>query len=51
MAIREILIYPDKVLETVVKPVFDTTSDEIKILVKCMADIMDDAPSVGRAAP
>jgi len=51
MAIREILIYPDKVLETVAKPVLDPSSDEIKALVQDMADSMYDAPGVGLAAP
>jgi len=51
MSIREILIYPDKVLETVAKVVEDPTSDEIKALVQDMAETMYDAPGVGLAAP
>ena len=51
MAVREILIYPDEVLETVAKTVADPTSDEIKSLVQDMADTMYDAPGVGLAAP
>lgn len=51
MTIREILIYPDEVLERPAKPVVDPTSDEIKTLVQDMADSMYDAPGVGLAAP
>jgi len=51
MAVRKILIYPDEVLLQVAEPVQNPCSDEIKTLVKDMAETMYDAPGVGLAAP
>jgi len=49
MAVRDILIIPDKRLRTVSKPV-KTIDREIKSLVSDMFDTMYDAPGIGLAA-
>jgi peptide deformylase len=50
MAIRPILIIPDKRLRTVADEIGDI-DDEIKTLAKDMLDTMYDAPGIGLAAP
>ncbi|SFE94015.1 peptide deformylase [Nitrosomonas sp. Nm166] len=49
MAILKILQYPDERLHTVAAPVAQVT-DEIRLLVKDMADTMYAAPGIGLAA-
>jgi len=49
MALRDIIILPDKRLRSVSKPVVEI-SDEIRTLVADMFDTMYDAPGVGLAA-
>jgi peptide deformylase len=49
MALRDILILPDKRLRTVSKPV-DKINSEIKTLVADMFETMYDAPGIGLAA-
>ncbi|MCB5188287.1 peptide deformylase [Methylobacillus caricis] len=49
MAILDILIYPDPRLYKVAKPV-DDVNDDIRRLVRDMADTMYDAPGIGLAA-
>ncbi|MDQ6982386.1 MAG: peptide deformylase [Mariprofundus sp.] len=51
MAIREILIHPDDRLREVAKPVVFPLSDDVKQIIKDMAETMYDAPGVGLAAP
>ncbi|EAU55042.1 peptide deformylase [Mariprofundus ferrooxydans] len=51
MAVREILIHPDDRLVQVSRPVEFPLSDEVKELIRDMADTMYDAPGVGLAAP
>ncbi|MDQ6993449.1 MAG: peptide deformylase [Mariprofundus sp.] len=51
MAVREILIHPDEVLQQVAKPVLFPLSAEVEQLITDMADTMYDAPGVGLAAP
>jgi len=51
MAIREILTYPDKMLRQHARPVADPADDEVRQLVRDLADTMYDAPGVGLAAP
>jgi peptide deformylase len=51
MAIREILIHPDERLRVVAAPVSFPLSDEVKQVIRDMADSMYDAPGVGLAAP
>lgn len=51
MAVREILIHPDDRLVQVSRPVEFPLSDEVKQLIRDMADTMYDAPGVGLAAP
>ncbi len=51
MAVREILIHPDERLREVARPVEHPASDEIRALIRDMADTMYDAPGVGLAAP
>nr|WP_231288404.1 peptide deformylase [Mariprofundus ferrooxydans] len=48
---REILIHPDDRLVQVSRPVEFPLSDEVKELIRDMADTMYDAPGVGLAAP
>lgn len=50
MAIREILIHPDARLREVAEPVEFPLSDEVKQVIRDMADTMYDAPGVGLAA-
>lgn len=50
MAILPILIAPDPVLEAVSKPV-EVVDDEIRILLRDMAETMYSAPGIGLAAP
>lgn len=50
MAVRPILVYPDRRLRVVAEPVEEVT-DEIKALVDDMAETMYAAPGVGLAAP
>ena len=50
MAIREILIYPDERLREVAEPVSFPLTDEVKQIIRDMADTMYDAPGVGLAA-
>ena len=50
MAVREILIHPDKRLREMAEPVEFPLSDEVKQLIQDMADTMYDAPGVGLAA-
>jgi peptide deformylase len=50
MAIRPILIIPDKRLRTVADEIGEI-DDEIKTLAKDMLDTMYDAPGIGLAAP
>jgi peptide deformylase len=49
MAIREILVIPDKRLREVSKPVTEIT-DDVRTLVKDMYETMYDAPGIGLAA-
>ena len=49
MAIRDILILPDKRLRDVSKPV-ETVTDEVRELVNDMYETMYDAPGIGLAA-
>ena len=49
MAIRDILILPDKRLREVSKPV-DAITDEVRALVDDMYETMYDAPGIGLAA-
>jgi peptide deformylase len=49
MALRDILILPDKRLRSVSKPVFEI-SDEIRALVADMFETMYQAPGIGLAA-
>lgn len=49
MAIRTILHYPDPRLRTVAKPV-EKVDEQIKSLVRDMAETMYDAPGIGLAA-
>ena len=49
MAIRDILILPDKRLREVSKPV-ETITDDIRVLVADMYQTMYDAPGIGLAA-
>lgn len=49
MAIREILVIPDKRLREVSKPVTEIT-DEVRALVEDMYETMYDAPGIGLAA-
>ena len=49
MAIRDILIIPDKRLRDVSQPV-DTITDEVRTLVRDMYETMYDAPGIGLAA-
>jgi len=51
MAVREILIHPDDRLRVKAKPVEFPLSDEVRQLIRDMADTMYDAPGVGLAAP
>ncbi len=51
MAIREILTYPDRMLRQHAMPVADPASDEVRELVRDLADSMYAAPGVGLAAP
>ena len=51
MAVREILIHPDDRLREICKPVSFPLSDDVKQIIKDMADTMYDAPGVGLAAP
>lgn len=51
MAVREILIHPDERLRRVAEPVHFPLSDEVRQLIRDMADTMYDAPGVGLAAP
>jgi len=50
MAIREILIHPDDHLREVARDVEFPLNDEIKQLIKDLADTMYDAPGVGLAS-
>lgn len=50
MAVREILIHPDKRLREVAEPVEFPLSEEVRELIQDMADTMYDAPGVGLAA-
>ena len=50
MAILPIFIAPDPVLEAVSKPV-EVVDDEIRILLRDMAETMYSAPGIGLAAP
>lgn len=50
MAVREIVLYPNQVLETPTE-VVEEVNDEIRQLVKDLIDTMYDAPGVGLAAP
>lgn len=51
MAVREILIHPDDRLLQVSRLVEFPLNDEVKQLIRDMADTMYDAPGVGLAAP
>jgi peptide deformylase len=50
MSLLEILTYPNPILRKKTEPV-TTFNDELKILVKNMADTMYEAPGIGLAAP
>ena len=50
MAIRDIVLFPDKVLTTACEPV-DEVDDQIRELVDDMVETMYDAPGIGLAAP
>ena len=50
MSVREILIHPDDRLREIAKPVVFPLSDEVKEIIRDMADTMYDAPGVGLAA-
>ena len=50
MAVKAILLWPDKRLRTVVDPV-DAITDEIRVIWNDMIDTMDAMPGVGLAAP
>jgi peptide deformylase len=50
MAVRPIVQFPDPVLKKVARPV-KTITDEIRALIRDMADTMYDAPGIGLAAP
>ncbi len=50
MAIRPILVIPDRRLRAVADPI-ETVDDEIRALAKDMLDTMYDAPGIGLAAP
>lgn len=49
MAILEILVYPDKRLRTVAKPV-ETVNESVRQLIKDMTETMYDANGIGLAA-
>lgn len=49
MALLDILVYPDKRLRQVASPVIEF-DDELKALVKDMAETMYEAPGIGLAA-
>ena len=50
MAIRDIVLYPNEILETKCDPV-EEVNDEIRELIDDMVETMYDAPGVGLAAP
>ncbi len=50
MAIRDIVLFPDPVLQTTCDPV-DEVNDDIRQLVDDMVETMYDAPGIGLAAP
>ena len=50
MALREVLKFPDRRLAEVSEPI-EEVSDEIRMLVKDMLDVMYDEPGIGLAAP
>ncbi len=50
MAIRDIVFYPNKILEQKCPPV-DEVTDEVRQLVDDMVETMYDAPGIGLAAP
>lgn len=50
MAIREILIHPDRRLKTVANPVTEF-DDRLRVLADDMLETMYDAPGIGLAAP
>jgi len=50
VAVKAILLWPDKRLRTVVDPV-DAITDEIRVIWNDMIDTMDAMPGVGLAAP
>ncbi len=50
MAIRDIVLFPDPVLQTCCEPVEEVT-DDIRQLVDDMVETMYDAPGIGLAAP
>jgi len=51
MAIREILTYPDGMLRRHARTVADPAGEEVRQLVRDLADTMYGAPGVGLAAP
>jgi len=51
MSVREILTYPDPALRVVAEAVQDVHSEEVRQLVRDLADSMYAAPGVGLAAP
>ncbi len=51
MTVKRILIYPEKCLKLVAKPVTLFHDEALQTLVQDMADTMYDAPGVGLAAP
>jgi len=51
MAVREILIHPDDRLREIAQPVTFPLSNDVKQIIKDMAETMYDAPGVGLAAP
>ena len=50
MALREIVLFPDPVLRRVARPV-EVFDEELRRLVRDLAETMYDAPGVGLAAP
>ncbi|ATX79000.1 peptide deformylase [Mariprofundus aestuarium] len=50
MAVREILIHPDDRLREIAEPVEFPLTDEVKQVIRDMAETMYDAPGVGLAA-
>lgn len=50
MAVREIVLFPDPILQTVCSPV-DPSDPEVAVLVEDLLDTVEASPGVGLAAP